>query len=65
MLIEGGTDTLAAIMQSLVLAFVAFPDAQKAAHEEMDKVVGHSRIPSMEDFADLPYCQAVIKEVWL
>ncbi|QRV75552.1 cytochrome P450 family protein [Ceratobasidium sp. AG-Ba] len=62
-LIEGGEGTTASWLKALVLAMVVYPDAQKKAQEELDKVVGDQRIPSLEDLPFLPYIQAIIKEV--
>ncbi|KAG9095721.1 hypothetical protein FS749_009926 [Ceratobasidium sp. UAMH 11750] len=62
-LIDGGSDTTSSWMQSLVLGMIAFPDALKKAHEELDRVVGRDRMPTPDDFPRLPYVQAVVKEV--
>ncbi|CAE6457751.1 unnamed protein product [Rhizoctonia solani] len=62
-MIEGGSDTTSSWLQSLVLALAAFPEAQKKAQDEIDKVVGTDRMPTPDDFPELPYIQAVIKEV--
>ena len=45
-----------------MLAMTLFPDKQAAARGELDRVVGHSRLPTMEDRASLPYVDALIKE---
>ncbi|KAK0204716.1 cytochrome P450 [Desarmillaria ectypa] len=37
-LIEGGSDTTSSFLQSLILALVAFPEAQRNSQEEMDRV---------------------------
>jgi hypothetical protein len=42
---------------------VAYPDAQKKAHEEIDSVVGTHRMPSLEDLEHMPYIRAMILEV--
>ena len=47
----------------MVLAVTAFPDAQRKAREELDRVIGSDRAPEWEDFQDLPYICALIKEV--
>jgi len=60
--VEAGSHTTAYVLQSLVLALVAFPEAQRKAHAEIDQVVGGDRLPTADDFANLPYVQAVIKE---
>ncbi|KAJ7589603.1 cytochrome P450 [Mycena floridula] len=61
-LIEGASDTTSSFLQSLILAMVAFPEAQRKAHEELDRVIGDKRLPSFEDFQKLPYIQAIVKE---
>ena len=62
-LIEGGADTTTYFLQSLILCLAAHPEVQKTAREEMDGVVDESRMPTMEDFSNLPYLRAIIKEV--
>ena len=39
------------------------PEYQKRAQLELDKVVGPSRLPTMEDIVHLPYIEAILKEV--
>ena len=39
-----------------------YPDVQKKAQEELDRVVGCDRLPSYEDRDKLPYVNALIKE---
>ncbi|KAI0793050.1 cytochrome P450 [Irpex lacteus] len=62
-LIEGGSDTTSSFTNTMVLAVTAFPDAQKKAQEELDRVVGSDRAPEWEDLQDLPYIRALVKEV--
>lgn len=40
-----------------------YPEVQKKAQEEIDRVLGTSRIPKVADRASLPYIDAVVKEV--
>ncbi|KAJ7862204.1 cytochrome P450, partial [Mycena leptocephala] len=61
-LVETGSDTTSSYLQSLVLALVAYPDAQKKAHEEIDRVVGEHRMPTLEDLEYMPYIRAMILE---
>ncbi|KAJ7665797.1 cytochrome P450 [Mycena rosella] len=61
-LIEGGSDTTSSYLQSLILALVAYPEVQKKAHEEIDRVVGGHRMPTLDDLADMPYIRAMILE---
>lgn len=62
-LIEGGSDTTSAALNTMVLAITAFPEVQKKAHEELDRVIGRDRAPEWEDLDDLPYIRALVKEV--
>ncbi|THU92382.1 cytochrome P450 [Dendrothele bispora CBS 962.96] len=62
-LLDGGAHTTSAFLQSLVLCLTAFPDTQKKAQAEIDKVIGLDRVPQLEDFARLPYCSALINEM--
>ncbi|KAJ6451900.1 cytochrome P450 [Mycena sanguinolenta] len=61
-LIEGGSDTISAFLQSLILALTAYPDAQKKAHDEMDRVVGEHRMPGLKDLDEMPYIRTMILE---
>ncbi|THH17464.1 hypothetical protein EW146_g3349 [Bondarzewia mesenterica] len=61
--LEGATDTTSLFLRSLILMLVAFPEAQAKAHKEIDAVIGSERTPVVSDFADLPYIQAIVKEV--
>ncbi|KAL1859820.1 hypothetical protein Daus18300_009410 [Diaporthe australafricana] len=59
----GGVETTASIMQWFSALIPAYPDIQKRAQEELDRVVGRSRLPTVEDEINLPYIHAIVKEV--
>lgn len=40
-----------------------YPDTQRAAQDELDRVVGQNRLPTLEDRESLPYVTALTKEV--
>lgn len=40
-----------------------WPDAQRKAQEEIDRVVGSDRLPDFNDREHLPYTEALLKEV--
>jgi cytochrome P450 len=40
-----------------------YPEVQAKAQAELDAVVGTGRLPSFSDRADLPYIDALFKEV--
>ncbi|KAK7051593.1 hypothetical protein VNI00_004572 [Paramarasmius palmivorus] len=61
-LIEGGSDTTSAALQTLILFLTAYPEVQQKAQAELDRVVGAERLPTLKDFDNLPYLQAIVKE---
>jgi cytochrome P450 len=38
------------------------PEAQAKAFEEIDRVIGQDRLPTLEDLDNLPYLEALLKE---
>ncbi|KAK7036148.1 cytochrome P450 [Favolaschia claudopus] len=61
---EGGSDTTAAQLEAFFLAMSLYPDVQAAAQEELDRVVGFDRLADLSDRGDLPYMNALVKEVF-
>jgi cytochrome P450 len=63
----GAGDTSSGAITAFFLAMVAHPEVQKRAQEELDRVVGRSRLPEYSDKKDLVYIEAVIRETlrWL
>jgi cytochrome P450 len=47
---------------TLILVLTLHPEIQKKAQEELDRVVGHERLPGLKDCEDLPYIEAVCAE---
>ncbi|KAH9040500.1 cytochrome P450 [Lactarius pseudohatsudake] len=62
-LFVAGTETTSTMMSWWALAMTAHPEVQKRAHIELDTVVGRSRTPTSSDAPNLPYIQAMVKEV--
>lgn len=62
-----GADTSVSTLTSFFLAMSICPEVQKKAQEEIDIVVGRSRLPTFGDRKDLPYVEAIVKEMlrWL
>ena len=58
----GGADTSISTMAAFFLAMSTFPDLQRKAQEEIDKVVGNSRLATAGDREKLPYINAVVEE---
>ncbi|KAK5199669.1 hypothetical protein LTR92_000210 [Exophiala xenobiotica] len=61
-LLEAGSDTTASILYGFIQALLVWPEVQKKAQEEIDRVVGHERLPVMDDYIQLPYIRCCIKE---
>lgn len=55
--------TVAAIY-SFFLVMSLYPDVQKKAQDEIDSVIGNDRLPRFEDRDNLPYVDALVKEVF-
>ncbi|XP_068597103.1 cytochrome P450 1B1 [Brachionichthys hirsutus] len=56
-------DTLSTALQWIILIMVRYPEVQARLQREVDRVVTRSRLPSIEDQAELPYVMAFIHEV--
>jgi len=50
-------------MESFILAMVRHPEVYKKAQEEIDRVLGNERLPTLDDREDLPYIDCVLKEL--
>ncbi|KAL0946259.1 hypothetical protein HGRIS_012514 [Hohenbuehelia grisea] len=59
----GGSDTTVSALQTFVLAMLLYPEVQLKAQQELDALLSRSRLPNFEDRDDLPYFNALIKEV--
>jgi len=58
-----GADTTASALGTFFLAMVCYPQVQKKAQEELDKVFS-GRLPEHSDIDSLPYLSALVKEVY-
>jgi hypothetical protein len=50
-------------MSCFFLAMILYPEVQRKAQAEIDNVVGTRRLPSFDDRGNLPYVEAIVKEV--
>ncbi|EIN09519.1 cytochrome P450 [Punctularia strigosozonata HHB-11173 SS5] len=60
----GGADTSVAAEYNFYLLMTLYPDIQKKAQAEIDSVVGTDRLPTLADRPNLPYTDALVKEVF-
>ncbi|KAK7961647.1 cytochrome P450 [Apiospora aurea] len=61
-LYAGGADTSVSTMSTFFLTMSLFPEAQRKAQEEIDRVIGTDRLPTLADRERLPYVGAVMSE---
>ncbi|KAG7087581.1 hypothetical protein E1B28_013535 [Marasmius oreades] len=57
-----GSDTTVAMLHSFILAMVLHPDVQSRAEDELNEIVGSSRLPDFEDRGKLPFVEAILAE---
>ena len=61
-MMEGGSDTTSALISSFIHAMTKWPEVMRKAHRELDSVVGEDRTPTFDDYDNLPYIAATVKE---
>nr|BAL05145.1 cytochrome P450 [Phanerodontia chrysosporium] len=59
----GQFDTTTAVMSWFAVVMAFYPEVQKKAQDEINKVVGHERMPVVADRDSLPYVNAILKEL--
>ncbi|KAF9769696.1 hypothetical protein IL306_012851 [Fusarium sp. DS 682] len=63
-LYAAGADTQTVSSISLFfLAMLLYPDVQRKAQEDIDRVIGNARLPNCSDRPSLPYIDAIVKEI--
>jgi cytochrome P450 len=61
-LLEAGSDTTSSTLYGFIQAMVVFPEVQRKAQAEIDRVVGPDRLPTMEDEPQMQYIRGCVKE---
>ncbi|KAH8732630.1 cytochrome P450 76C3 [Phaeosphaeriaceae sp. PMI808] len=61
-MIEAGSETTSAALNTAILYLAANPEAQRKAQEEIDGVTDPSRSPTFDHELGLPYIRAIAKE---
>ncbi|KAF4999974.1 hypothetical protein FGRMN_2116 [Fusarium graminum] len=62
-LYAAGADTTVSSLACFFLAMMIYPEVQRKAQEEIDRVIGDKRLPTMSDRSSMPYLDAMVKEV--
>ncbi|XP_073442755.1 cytochrome P450 2D14-like isoform X3 [Dendrobates tinctorius] len=58
-----GSETTGVTLRWAVLFMILYPDVQSKVQEEIDRVIGRERKPTMGDVLQMPYTNAVIHEM--
>jgi|SRR5579862_3254093 len=61
-MIEAGSETTSATLNSALLHLVINPDCVERAHEELERVIPKGRGPTFEDELSCHYIRAIVKE---
>ena len=48
---------------TFILAMILYPEIQQRGQEEVDRILGIGNLPTFEDMVNLPYVDAIYKEV--
>ncbi|KAF9261702.1 cytochrome P450 [Marasmius fiardii PR-910] len=64
-LYTAGGETTSSQMSWVLMSFVLYPEVQKKAQEEVDRVVGRDRMPTFQDLEpeQMPYLHALVREI--
>jgi hypothetical protein len=60
---EAGSDTTTMALEVFTMAAVVYPAVVRKAQRELDSVIGSERLPSFSDKTNLPFIDAIVKEV--
>ncbi|KAJ3530717.1 hypothetical protein NM688_g7672 [Phlebia brevispora] len=61
---SGSADSSVSALGTFILAMVLYPEVQRKAQAELDRVIRRDRLPTYEDEPNLPYITAVLREMF-
>ncbi|KAJ4470421.1 cytochrome P450 [Lentinula aciculospora] len=60
---QAGAETTSGQLAWFVQAMILYPEVQQIAQKELDHIVGLDRLPTFDDYENLPYIRATVKEI--
>jgi cytochrome P450 len=60
-MIEAGSETTSQILNNTIVGLLSNPVTIERCHEELDRVIGTDRTPTIDDVKDLPYIRSLVK----
>ncbi|PCH38751.1 cytochrome P450 [Wolfiporia cocos MD-104 SS10] len=57
-------DTSTSVLSTLILALLLHPAVLRKAQEEIDRVIGTTRLPDFDDRPSLPYIECIVQEIY-
>lgn len=64
MFFAAGSESTSITLHAFFRLMILYPEIQKRAQDELDRVVGNNQLPTLQDKEDLPYLNALITEVF-
>lgn len=58
---SAGAETTSGVLSWWLQAMLLNPEAQRRAHQEMDRVVGRERVPTFDDLPRLNFLRATVR----
>ncbi|KAG8212969.1 cytochrome P450 [Butyriboletus roseoflavus] len=58
-----GFETSSSTLHAFILAMLLYPEVQAKAQAEIDSVIGSDRLPHFDDRVQLPYVDAILREL--
>ncbi|KAI0267101.1 cytochrome P450 [Gloeopeniophorella convolvens] len=60
---SSGSDTGVSLLRSFFLAMTLFPEVQSKAQDEIDRIIGSDRLPTLADHDSFPYVSPLVSEL--
>jgi len=62
-MIEAGSETTSQILNNTIVGMLSNPEVMEKCHEELDRVIGGDRTPTIDDVQKLPWVRSLVKVI--